>query len=113
MTTLIRVMAISMLMVFAAPVYSEANKLSEIKYTGTIYIGRKFETNTAATLDETWFQKYTRRLQELSQLFSTHIEVISCAEELDIESVQLEMVINQLDENIDFVVANITLIQYV
>ena len=96
----------------ATPVITNAGKISQISYNGLLMLGRKFEVSTAATLDETYIQKYNRRLLELSQLLATNIAAFACAEELEVSSSIFELRINSYDSNIDFVVGNITFLQW-
>ena len=93
----------------AEPSITQSGKLESIIYRGLIMLGRKYEQSTKSSLDETYLQKYTNRLKELMQLLSTHLIAFCCDNELTIESSQFELIINSLDENVDFVVCSITL----
>lgn len=93
------------------PVYSIAGKISSITYTGLIMLGRKFEVSTMAKLDETFIQKYDRRLFELMTTLSATLAGFSCDNGLTLQRVRMELALNQLDENIDFIVASVTLLQ--
>ena len=107
----------------AFPDLTTAGAINEILYTGQILLGRKFEqeldevdpaiivSESEASLDETYWQKYQRRLKELSQSLLTIIATIQCANELETTAFEIRFDINKFDTNIDFVVANITFIQ--
>lgn len=107
----------------AFPSLSTAGSVIEIRYSGQILLGRKFElevdeddpeiiiSETEASLDETYLQKYKNRLKDLSQLLTAIIITIQCENELETEAFEIRFDINKFDTNIDFVVANITFIQ--
>jgi len=95
----------------AKPVYSEYGKITQIEYSGLVMLGRKLEATTSSKLDETYLQKYNNRLKELSGTLSTNLIAFACANSLTISSAQFELSINNLDANIDFVIASVTLIQ--
>ena len=95
----------------ATPTFTNAGKVLTISYTGLIMLGRKFELNTTSSLDETTIQKYDRRLFELTNLLSTNLISFACANDLTINNVQFELGLNQLDENLDFVIGSVTLLQ--
>lgn len=89
-----------------------AGVISEISYNGTMILGRKFDDdNTPANLDETYIQKYDRRLYELSTLMSDFIKAFSCLHELDVTAESMRMDLNKFDTNIDFVANTITFLQ--
>lgn len=93
----------------AIPSITQAGKVESITYTGLIMLGRKYEASTKSNLDETYMDKYTNRLQELMSLLSTHLISFCCDNELTIVSNQFELIINSLDECVDFIVSSITL----
>jgi len=96
----------------AAPKFSPGYKIESITYTGALMLGRKFElTDTHSNLDETFYQKYNARLLELMTMLSTAIATFACDNELSITQCNYNMLLNQLDENIDFVEAVITFVQ--
>ena len=95
----------------AAPSITTAGALEEIRYTGSLALGRKFEDTTESSLDESTIQKYDRRLKELSQILTSIISTIMCENELDVEGLDIRFDINRFDTNIDFVVCSITFIQ--
>lgn len=93
-------------------VYSKARKLSQIVYSGTLMIGRKFETNfpvTESSLSETWMQKYCNRLFDLTTNLDEFISEFACANELTIGNCQFKYDLNKFDANIDFTAATITI----
>ena len=61
-----------------------------------------------SSLDETFQQKYDRRLKDLGQILGIDIGSFTCAQELTAESINMAMEINQLDLNVDFVMAEVT-----
>jgi len=96
----------------ANPIYSKAGVLSEINYQGVIMIGQKFtEDHEACTLDETFYQKYTKRLLVLMQELNTAVRSVACANELTILNVNTTLELNKFDTNIDFAAFQLTLNQ--
>ena len=85
--------------------------ITEIRYPGLIFLGRKFEASTFSKLDETFIQKYNNRLKDLMGLLSNAVIDFACTNELDIEGLILDYELNQFDANLDFVGGNITFIQ--
>jgi hypothetical protein len=85
--------------------------ITEIRYPGLIFLGRKFESSTFSKLDETFIQKYNNRLKDLMGLLSNAVIDFACINELDIEGLVLDYELNQFDANLDFVGGNITFIQ--
>lgn len=78
-----------------------------------LWLGRKFdtsrETGTYAQLDETELQKYDRRLQAMRSNMETLIKTIFCNDnDLVLINAKVFREINQFDENLDFVTAEIT-----
>lgn len=89
-----------------------AGTISEISYSGTLILGRKFDSDeTPSSLDETFIQKYEARLLELTTLLSNMINAFSCEHELDVTGENIRMDLNKFDTNIDFVVETLTFIQ--
>ena len=94
---------------------SGGNEVDE--YVGKLALGRKRESNTVgqvttktvATLDETFEQKYDRRLFDLTGKLNTLVKEIACQNELIVVSFKMDMQLNQLDLNADFVDSSITL----
>lgn len=98
----------------AAVSFARGFAINEITYTGVLALGRKFdeeEDGTVSDLDETFYQKYTRRLLELMTLLTTHIAAFACANKLDVTQCQFRMDLNRFDTNIDFIAATITFVQ--
>lgn len=96
----------------ATPSYSQYNVVDEIRYQGVIALGRKFETSaTKSELDETFIQKVTRRLEDLTELLDFHLRAFACLNELQITGANFDYKLNEFDTNIDFVTASITFIQ--
>ena len=83
----------------------------------TIALGKKFETEvveeetittTYSELDETELQKHDRRLQAMRENMETLIKTIFCNEDLVLTAAVILREINQFDENIDIIAAEIT-----
>ena len=85
--------------------------VTEIRYPGLLFLGRKFESSTFSKLNETFIQKYDNRLKDLMGLITNMIINFSCYNELNAEGVTIEMELNRYDENLDFVGGNITFVQ--
>lgn len=78
----------------------------------TLWLGKKFDfDNTSGThseLDETEQQKYDRRLKDLRDSMAAYIKTIFCSEgDLELTNVRIFRELNQFDENLDFVTADI------
>lgn len=96
----------------ATPIYSNNGNLGEIRYRGILALGRKFETSaTVAELDETYYQKVIRRLEDLMQLLAFHSKAFACENNLLISAADYDYKLNEFDTNIDFVTANLTYVQ--
>lgn len=78
-------------------------------YTGELSIGRKCETTTESILDETFRQKYDRRLKECFDYLVSILGRLSCHYGISITDCTCDYTLNRFDENIDFVVSNITI----
>lgn len=95
----------------------ENNIVNEIVYSGTIAVGRKREsitddettTETVSSLDETFEQKFDRRLSDLSELLVVILSDFACENEININSIDARYDINKFDLNADFVAAQISL----
>lgn len=88
------------------------NKLiGQIKYSGTILLGQKFESTTESSMDEVFIQKYDRRLLNLTQQLASMVGDIACSNELDVDSINIKLALNKFDENIDYAIADVTLTQ--
>lgn len=93
------------------PTYAGA-KITELRYTGTVLFGQKFEAETESNLDETPIQKFDRRLKTLSTLLTTVLTDIACENELDVINVNIRYDLNKFDLNADFVAASLTFVQW-
>lgn len=88
----------------ASPAYGIGNRLNQINYTGLIALGyHKDLDETESSLDESFNQKYNRRLKDLLQTLSDAVSNVSCANNLQIISANMVYDINKFDTNIDFV----------
>lgn len=118
---------------FTATVLYRNNGLTEISYSGVLMLGRKFDLDgtpniaddpltvpneyqvfndsTPSNLDETFQQKYDRRLLFLMTELESSIRGFACANELICNSANMTLAMNRFDTNIDFVVANLTFVQ--
>lgn len=73
-------------------------------YSGFFMLGKHCEASTTASLDETQAEKYDRRLKYLTSKLATIIGEISCSNDLIItNSISIQELINQFDENLDCV----------
>jgi hypothetical protein len=118
----------------AQPLYGQGNAISQITYNGVMALGIKFDDDgtsnveddpdtplvdetatyndgTPASLDETHYQKYVRRLLTLMSDLDTVIRAIACANTLEITNCLIRLDYNKFDTNIDFAVAEITFVQ--
>lgn len=86
-------------------------KVISIQYVGKMMLGEKRETTTESSLDETFIQKYDRRLLALSSLLATTIGDVACTNELDVNGLVFDMKLNAFDENIDGVECSLTFTQ--
>lgn len=93
------------------PTFTKGNTISEIEYTGLVMLGRKFEATTQSDLDETFIQKYDRRLLSLSSTLFSTLKSIACTNELTIQRATMQYKVNETDECIDFVEADVSIIQ--
>jgi hypothetical protein len=93
--------------------FSRGFTVGSITYSGIMALGRKFEddADTHSNLDETFHQKYDRRLYDLMSLMVTQIASFACANELEVTQCQFKMDLNKFNTNIDFVAAQITFVQ--
>ena len=85
--------------------------IDRITYSAEIMIGRKFdEIGDTSSLDETFIQKYERRLEELAKLMATFLASFACEHRLTIQSSTFQFYLNQYDENLDFCGGNVTFV---
>lgn len=87
---------------FESTVGRVTSNLGEITYSGLLLLGRKFEDTTECSLDETYSQKYARRLKELTPLLANSMLEFACLNELE-HTARIAEEINKLDTNVDFV----------
>lgn len=84
-----------------------------VTYNGTLALGRKREITdgeeTVASLDETFKQKYARRLHDLITMLYNMINEIRCDADAEVLSCSMSYAINRFDLNADFIVANISI----
>lgn len=84
-----------------------------VTYNGLIALGRKRELTdeeeTVSSLDETFQQKYVRRLCDLVELLVDFLNDIRCDADAEITYCAISYAINEYDLNADFAVANITM----
>jgi hypothetical protein len=117
----------------AAPLFTQGGKISQIVYNGVLALGIKLDDDgtpaveddeetpedetavysdgTPANLDETFIQKYNKRLLILMNTLATNIAAFACANELDVTGADFRLETNKFDSNIDFVVGTITFVQ--
>ena len=105
----------TVLMVFPFVETAEIDNSIIFKWSVTtqLWLGKKFdtsvETGTYAELDETELQKYDRRLYALRSAMETMIKSIFCnTANIVLTGARVFREINQFDENLDFVTAEIT-----
>lgn len=92
----------------ATPTRGIGNRLTKINYNGLIGLGIKVDSDgKQADLDESFSQKYERRLKFLSQTLAMEAQSIACVNNLQIVSEQYIYAINRFDMNIDFVYGTI------
>lgn len=89
-----------------------ANELQVVSWSVSVNIlfGRKFDVTAStatseeySSLDETYSQKYDRRLFTLMSELNTFIETVICGSPYRLISQRFNDQINSTDENIDFV----------
>lgn len=92
------------------------NRVTRLSTSTTIWLGKKFDTDidgdptgVKSELDETYQQKYDRRLFDMKQLMLTYVNAILCGSNIELVSFRMSEQINQTDENIDFITCDITL----
>jgi hypothetical protein len=101
----------------AVPTRSGGNRTNTINYTGLIALGRKREVvsgqeTTEASLDESFEQKYNRRLKEMINTLSVDMGEFACANGCQILTENYIYDVNQFDTNIDFVVGQFNIEQF-
>lgn len=97
--------------VISLPLIVNGN-IAQITYTTQLALGRKFDIDSqAANLDESFKQKYDRRLSELQGVFANAIADFACSNELEVNVSGFIFDINVYDTNIDFVISTATFTQ--
>ena len=86
-----------------------SDELGTVVYDGTIGLGRKKEDFTTSSLDETFQQKYDRRLLSLSEAIVNMFNEMQCTDDIEVLSWTGSYALNRYDLNADFVVANISI----
>jgi len=78
-----------------------------------IYFGRKFddsaEAGTYSSIDETFLQKHTRRLQACREALVTFIESLTCSTDLELINLSINDAVNIFSISMDAVIATIVL----
>jgi len=85
-----------------------SDELGSVTYNGTIGLGQKREEETESSLDETFGQKYHRRLLKLAETFVAFFNELQCEDEIEMNSCTMSYALNRYDLNADFVVANVS-----
>lgn len=91
------------------PTLAQGGAVDSVTHNCTIMLGRKFETGTMASLDETMKQKHDRRLAELCELLINMVDDITCYSELQPSLGQGRPLPNMWNNNIDFFMFPLTL----
>jgi hypothetical protein len=87
-------------------------QVTTITYTALLALGRKFDDDgEVASLDESYKQKYDRRLKDLESALASTIGTVACSNELDVTNTDFISDINVYDTNIDFIITTATFIQ--
>ena len=87
-------------------------QITTITYSTLMALGRKFDDDGAvASLDESYKQKYDRRLKDLQQALASAIATVACENELEVTTTDFISDINVYDTNIDFIQTTATFIQ--
>jgi len=93
-----------------SPKFSPNRPLVEkFVYTGEFSIGRKCEPTSVSNLDETFRHKYDLRLKECFDYLVSFLGRMTCAYGMSIVDCQCDYSLNRFDENIDFIVSNVTI----
>ena len=82
------------------------DELGTVIYTGTFALGQKKEEDTVSSLDETFQQKYDRRLLKLAEALAAMFNEMQCDGDIEVLSWTGSYALNRFDLNADFVVAN-------
>ena len=83
-----------------------------VTYVSLMALGRKFDADTTgSSLDETYKQKYDRRLKDLEATLANSLAEFACDNQLDVTTTGINNDINVYDTNIDFVITTATFTQ--
>lgn len=78
-----------------------------------IYFGRKFdetsESGTYSSINETFLQKHTRRLQACREAFVTFIEGLVCSTDLELMNLSMNDAVNIFSVSMDAIIINLVL----
>lgn len=74
-----------------------------------ISVGRKTESATMSSLDETEKQKYDRRLKDLKAYLVNFVQSILCNSDFELNSLRIDSTLNRFNENLDTVNGQLTL----
>lgn len=92
--------------------FNDAGNLYDFDISTQLWLGRKFDTDstqkTESELDETEDQKNTRRLLALRADVRTLLNEIFCKGDYNLKAVNMDKELNFSNENLDFVIAEIT-----
>jgi len=92
--------------------FADAGFLSSWEISTQLWLGRKFDntstTGTKSSIDETEKQKYDRRLLAVRTELSSLIKDVFCSGNYELKNAVINREINISNENLDFVVAEIT-----
>jgi hypothetical protein len=83
---------------------------SDKTYVTTIGLAVKNDGVYQATLDETYEQKYDRRLEDMEAALEAFIKLLACTDGFEILSDRIISDINRFDTNVDIMLAEITFI---
>lgn len=90
----------------------ENGQITSITYATLMTLGRKFDDDgEVASLDESYKQKYDRRLKSLQQSLASTIATVACDNELEVTTTAFISDINVYDTNIDFIQTTAIFIQ--
>jgi hypothetical protein len=104
------------------PVITSANSITDFKLVEEwsldiqIMFGQKFdvaaetaEADEYSSIDETYNQKYDRRIYDLTTTLHAFIEQWLCGSVYRLQSLRIDEEVNQFDENADFVIGRLTI----
>jgi hypothetical protein len=96
----------------SAQINTNLNVIGKWRFNTQIWLGQKFDvdgsTGTYSELDETYEQKYERRLLGLRGTVREMFKDLLCVGGYEMINIQITREVNEFDENLDFVVVNLT-----